>query len=180
MKEISKIKSRIDRVYVSSSLCGKILSSSFVPSRASDHKIVVVNVARDVDMGPGLWVFNNTLVQDSIYSAKIRRLIVDFCNDWQESMVDDRVLWDILKQKIMSFTKMYSKEKARANNEDHARCLRELETLEKLNISVLNQGALDRIEFLKTKIDIFQKRKVQGAMLRAKIPKFEESEPNLS
>ena len=67
-----KIKSRIDRVYVFSNLLGKIISSVFVSNSVSDHKIVKVKMAMNVDKGPGMWILNNTLLDDVTYTRRLK------------------------------------------------------------------------------------------------------------
>ena len=53
LKSNQKIKARIDRIYCTSGLCGKIISTNFIPTLLSDHKIVKVKIAKHIDKGRG-------------------------------------------------------------------------------------------------------------------------------
>ena len=63
--------------------------------------------------GPSFWKFNSTLVNDNEYC----QLLDANFKIWQEEykeIIDNRVLWDLLKYKIRFFTINYSKIKARS------------------------------------------------------------------
>jgi len=69
-------KARLDRIYCTSSLCGKIKSTIFTPTLLSDHKIVKVKIATEIEKGPGLWVFNNTYLDDPEYCNKTEEILI--------------------------------------------------------------------------------------------------------
>ena len=173
------IKSRIDRMYVSSNICGKITSSTYVVNNASDHRLHKVKFAIDIERGPGIWIFNNTLLEDIDYCTAIRRIIADFEN-MRPILSNDKHFWDMLKQKIISFSRRYSIKKASNSNIDLHRSEKELETLESLPSQILTPGILDRIDLLQSEISNNHLRKVKGFLLRTKIPKFEDCEPKIS
>ena len=151
---------------MSSNLSGKVISSSFIYNKASDHKIVKLKLASDVDKGPGMWVFNNTLLTDreftNLISVTIRNLVLNRRN----LNVDNKYFWDILKQKIVSVAKEYSKKKAMDERKLKHTIEKELESLEKLHSQKLSPGILDRIDYLHGKINDYQKKKLQGALIR--------------
>jgi len=171
------IKSRIDRIYLSSNLCGKALSTNYFLNSGSDHKIVKLKMAFDVEKGPGLWVFNNTVLKDDEYTTEVKHIINESSNVITTNV---KPIWDIMSQKIMSFSRNFSQDKAKKENADIRRLEKELEVLENLHTNNLNLGILERIVTLKSKITKFQNKKLQGALLRSKIPKFEENEPNIN
>ena len=57
---------------------------------------------------------------------------------------------------------------------------KELEKLEKLHPQKITPSILEKIESLRLNIDQYQKKRMQGALLRSKFPKIEENEPNIS
>ena len=93
---------------------------------------------------------------------------------------NDKDFWDFLKQNIISFSKTYSREKARLSNLTFQSQKNELFKLESIRSSNLTSANTERIELLKTQIDNFQKTKIQGTLLRSKIPNFEENDPQIS
>jgi exonuclease III len=175
-----KSRSRIDRVYVSTNLCGRIISSTFINTLVSDHKIYKIKLATQIKKGPGLWIFNNTLLSDNTFTTPARELINSFTDEMSTLQVDKRYKWDIFQQKISSFTKEFSKEKSARNNKEFNQSIRELENLEKLHPQKLLPATIERIESLKQKINDHHKKRLQGASLRSKLPKFEQNEPGIA
>ena len=178
-KSNKKSRSRIDRVYISSSMAGRVISSVFTTNVLSDHKIVKVKIAKSVDKGPGMWIFNDTLLKDDAYYRSIKTIIQESSSDIESFPGDLKFCWDIWRQKVLSFTKEYSKAKARSLKREINENKIELEKLESLHPQKLNIGILDKIDQLKKKINDFEKNKIRGALLRSKIPNFEENEPNI-
>lgn len=165
-KNNKKIKSRIDRIFISANLTGKVLSSRFIQNNASDHKIIKVKLANYVNKGPGLWVFNNTLLEDNEYIDHVNNIIRDEKNKREMFLGDDKFFWDILKQQIISFTKEFSKEKASKLNKTYQECNRELEYLESLPQGKLSPYIIERIDSLQDKVNDYQRKKTRGALLR--------------
>ena len=175
-----KSKSRIDRIYISANLSGKIISSQFIPNRASDHKIIKVKYAMEGDKGPGSWIFNNTLLKDTDYKREIESIIDNSINTGESFQRDSKFFWDFLRQKAISFSKEFSKKKAQILRKDQYNTEKELEYLESLHQEKLSEGIIERIDFLHEKLNSMQRRKTQGLLLRSKIPSFEGCEPSIS
>ena len=103
-------KSRMDIIFLLQSLSGQVLSTVFENIDISDHKIVRLKFKQSVKYGPGQYVFNNTLLNDSIFVNEIINII----NDYEASYTmygSYRILWDFLKMAIVEHSKSYSKEK---------------------------------------------------------------------
>ena len=62
--------------------------------------------------GPGVWKFNNSLLQDEDFCSLIYELIEHFFNS-RSSFPSDLILWDRLKEEIKLVCINYSKEKWR-------------------------------------------------------------------
>ena len=175
-----RISSRIDRIYVSSSLSSRILSSVFIPNKVSDHKIIKVRFALKIDKGPGMWVFNNQLLKNSVFTESIKAIIHGYfpLNGTVEGEIRD--IWDIMKQAIISFTKEFAKNRAARSNKSFNDNKKELSRLENLHPQKITTYLLERMEILKEEIDKHQQIKITGSLLRSKFPTFEEIEPNIS
>ena len=50
-------KSRLDRIYISKDLSGKVISTNTEYASESDHKFVNLTLANEVEHGPGQWIF---------------------------------------------------------------------------------------------------------------------------
>ena len=59
-----KSKTRIDRIYVPSTIIDQIKSTLFHETEKIGHKVVEVQVFKGVENGPGSWAFKNALLQD--------------------------------------------------------------------------------------------------------------------
>ena len=171
--------SRIDRIYLSSECTGKIISNKFEYSSESDHQIVHMNLAKKVSIGPSQWIFNNTLLQDEKFTTEIEEIIRSF-TECKDDFQSKRVLWEFLKQNIASAAKAFSICKSRQEN-DHIENIRyELEVLDTLGPEEKSIEIINRIECLKEEECSYLTRKIQGSLLRSKLPGIEEGEFNLA
>ena len=110
-----KVKSRIDFFLISNSLSESVSDVGTKTSIASDHKAIqlrlqFINFVR----GPGLWKFNNSLLEDDEFIELVNENYPAIINKYQE-IRDKRLLWELIKMEIRSLTIPYSKNKARQN-----------------------------------------------------------------
>ena len=173
------IKSRIDRLYTTQHLCGKVISTKYIYTHISDHKITRIKVASNIDKGHGLWVFNNTLIKDNDYNIMMDRVFEESFN-LRHNFESHRDFWDYFKQNAISSSQRFSAEKSQKDNKNLNDLNRELDKLEELPFHSLTPNIIDRIDSLKRKVEEHQNRRLQGALLRSKLPHFEENDPSLS
>ena len=122
-------KSRLDRVFVPTSWSGKIISTVFENVQVSDHKIVRTKIGQSEKKGPGIYIFNNTLLDDPVYVQNIRNIINDFAKSY--AMYGSyRILWDFLKMGISDFSKNYSIEKTRKVKTEYEIAKKRIDILE--------------------------------------------------
>ena len=173
------IKSRIDRLYTTQNLCGKVISTTYTHTDLSDHKITRIKIASNIDKGRGLWVFNNTLIDDNDYNSLMERVFEESLN-LRHNFNSHRDFWDYFKQNSISSTQQFSRLKSQQENKAINDLTKELEKLEELPFHSINQNIIDKIDCIKRKVEEHQNRKIQGALLRSKLPHFEENDPSLS
>ena len=109
-----KLKSCIDFLLISGKFHHDVTKVETRASIAPDHKAVFlsINLNEEFKRGPGLWKFNNTLLQDECYL----QLIQDYypCILQKHADVTDKqLLWELIKMEIRSKTIRYSKRKSR-------------------------------------------------------------------
>ena len=93
--------------------CRKVTSCNICPSIASDHEIVTVKIRiSSIIRGPGLWKFNNSLLEDNNFKEDVRSYIDEVWGNNTE-IEDLRVRWDYLKYEIMLKSKQYARIKAK-------------------------------------------------------------------
>ena len=80
----------------------------------SDHDFVYIefNLNTADCRGPGVWKFNNSLLQDDKFCSSVSDLIDHFLR-FRSSFTSDLVMWDQLKCNIKNFTINYSRERWR-------------------------------------------------------------------
>ena len=89
---------RLDRVNLS---IGKIVSNTFAYSSESDHRMIIVKLAKNVDIGPGQWIFNNTLLE-----------VIKSFNENKHNFPCNISLWEFFKKNLSCVSKSYSKRKS--------------------------------------------------------------------
>ncbi len=137
-----------------------------------------MKIAKHIDKGRGLWVFKNSYLNDETYCAKIREISANTI--FENTHWDRRSFWDFKKQLFINFSKNYASERAQASKKEYHDHKREYEMLEMLHQQKLTPFILDRVAYLKNKIDNFEKNRIKGSLLRTKIPNFEDSDPKIS
>ena len=93
-KEITCLKSRIDRFYISEFLLTKITNFKH-DTYISDHKVIILEINIDTfnKWGKSYWKINNSLFNDKIYE----NLILETLNNFNYSRPSRE--WEILKKK---------------------------------------------------------------------------------
>ena len=77
-----------------------------------------MKLAQEVDSGPGIWIFNNTLLEDEDFVKKVKDIISEYAID--QPFLSNKLRWDFLKQNIASFSQNYSKQKSKKDRHEHA------------------------------------------------------------
>ena len=81
------------------------MSSTTEFSSENDHRFINLNMAKEVEHGPGTWIFNNMLLSEERFTSEIQDIIRTYVtnkNDFQSSMT----LWEFLKQNMASVAKI--------------------------------------------------------------------------
>ena len=124
-------KPRIDFFLVAKSLTKSVKKIGIYPSIAPDHHAIYILLSWtcEIPRGPGLWKFNNTLLQDEQYVAKVRETYAKTLNNFG-SLSDKRLLWEMIKMEIRSTTISYTKHKAKQSSNRLLEIRRELDKLD--------------------------------------------------
>jgi len=77
-------------------------------SIAPDHKSVFLNVEvkNEFMRGPGLWKFNNTLLEDKSYKDLIEFYYPQILTNYPK-VVDKQLLWELIKMELHAITIKY-------------------------------------------------------------------------
>ena len=107
-----KLKSGIDYFLISRSLSCATRKAEICTSIAPDHNSVFlsIDVENEFNRGPGLWKFNNSLLEDGGYLELIAFYYPQILRKYSE-VTDNQLLWELIKMELRSKTIKFSKKK---------------------------------------------------------------------
>lgn len=160
-------QSRLDYFLISRELSSSVQNVYYNDTSFSDHNYVIMNFSLcNVEKGPGLWILNNTLLNDDNYIMKVKNIVTEAFND---PLFESEILiwWDNLKYKIKMFSKVYSKDKAKEKRSDFFHLQNKIQRLCALQAEGVNIDII-KLENLKMELSCFELEKCKGAVLRSK------------
>ena len=170
--------SRIDRIYISADLAGRLQKISFENTKESDHKLVRLIFGKNVEIGSGTWIFNNTLLNDTIFTDEVRQIIVSYTSN--NIFPNKKIAWDFLKMDIKNYAIKYAKAKAQSERKYISIIRNKLEILESLDTNKITQYIQNEMQRLRQLVFEFNDKKIKGHKIRSKLPYFEEGEGDIS
>ena len=173
------LKSRIDFFLISRPLSCCVKNTEIRTSIAPDHKSVFLNIEikNEFARGPGLWKFNNTLLEDENYKELVEFYYPQILAKYRE-ITDKQLLWELIKMELRAKTIKYSKEKrCKLRNEEKA-LQEELQELEGkiCNNDAFDQETLEKYEAAKDKLKRIHDTRGKEAIFRSKTKWFEQGE----
>ena len=160
-------QSRIDHMLISRELSVNIQNMYYNDTSLSDHSFMYLKCDfSNVERGPGVWILNNSLLQDEVYVEKVKELIrKETESDFFHKNVT--IAWDNLKYKIKKFSQVYSKNMSKIRYKEYFDIQNELQ---KLSAKAANGLDIDyaKYESLKLELKNYEETKCKGAILRSK------------
>ena len=98
------IQCRLDFILLSESLYDNIIEIDIVPSIRTDHSAVTIKLGNlpETKVGPSLWKFNASLLQDTDYTKNMKANLVEWSKVYNN--MDSRVRWELIKYEIRKYT----------------------------------------------------------------------------
>ena len=105
------LKSRIDFFLISRPLSCSVKNVEISTSIAPDHKSVFLNIEIENEFirRPGLWKFNNSLLEDENYKELIAFYYPHILEKYRD-VTGRQLLWELIKMELRSKTISYSKQ----------------------------------------------------------------------
>lgn len=160
-------QSRIDSFLVSRNCMSNTSYCFYKISSVSDHNFVCIRFDfSDIDRGPGMWIFNNTLLRDEYFCTRIYNIIHEYiqCPLYEREKI---VWWDNLKYKLKCFAKYYAREKQNREKQKfwqiHNKLQHEYSRIDK-GFNVNHETVMQ----LELELRDYEKQKCEGAILRSK------------
>ena len=174
-----KMKSRIDFFLISRSLISSTKTADIKTAIAPDHKDIRLFLQfENKKKGPGLWKFNNSLLNDDTFVNLITTNYPIICRKYAY-LTNLKLKWEMIKMEIRSLTIPYAKNKAKNIRTLEKQLESRIESLEN-NIDANPGDSTDaeqqEIERLKTELCRIYEERADGAILRSKVRWIEHGE----
>ena len=174
-----KLKSRIDFFLISGKFQHDVTKVETRASIAPDHKAVFlsINLNEEFKRGPGLWKFNNTLLQDEWYLQLIKDYYPCILQKHAD-VIDKQLLWEMIKMEIRSETIRYSKRKNKQLKTRESAIQSRIEQLDLKICYDVCQDQQDLLEYeaLKKELQGIYEANGKGAIFRSKVRWIEKGE----
>ena len=176
-----RMKSRIDYFLLAKNLTKNVKKTDVFPSIAPDHNAIYISMSLSCESprGPGLWKFNNTLLNDEEYVERVRETYLNTVKYYRQ-VTSKGLLWELIKMEIRNATISYTKYKAKVSR-DRAEEIRHL--LEQLDNTICNKffspdinQLLLQYDNLKSELQSLYENKGKQGMFRAKCRWVEQGE----
>ena len=171
-----KMKSRLDFFLVAKNLTKSVRNSEIYPSIAPDHKAIYISLSwsSETPRGPGLWKFNNTLLNDEQYIALIRSTYAE-ARTYYSKLEDKRLVWEMIKMEIRSATISYAKHRVKASYLREKEIERQLDHLDSIICNNFFSADINRV-LQKNKLRSIYEDRGKQAMFRSKCRWIENGE----
>ena len=181
--------------FASEHLINHVRETTIKAGYRTDHcQISLILKTFNSQRGPGLWKFNESLLQDENYSTLIKELIVNTVEQYaapvysKEFMLDPSnfkeiqftintsLFYETLLMLIRGETVKYSKQKARVNRQHEKELNDEITHLRDIFVQTGANIDLDNLSNAQQKLEAIREPKIHGAITRSRIRWHEEGE----
>ncbi|CAC5361461.1 unnamed protein product [Mytilus coruscus] len=161
------VQSRIDYIFISKMFTSFVKNVYYKHTAFTDHSFVVLNIDFSlIERGPGVWIFNNMLLDDEVYVEKINNLIINekSCRLYNEAPL----IWiDNVKYRIKRETQVYATDKKCREKAEYFKIQNKFEKISNLAANNLKYDT-NEYEEIKSKMKDFEDKICKGAILRSK------------
>ena len=170
-----RVASRIDRFLISKTLTPNVKNCGMENYPKSDHDIIHITLdLAHIPRGKGVWIFNNTLLDDQLFCTAMKNFIEEYKTEYDYD--NNFCKWyDEFKIRIKRISINFSKQKQRRLRKTK-RSLEKQINYENYKAQKFIDYDVTRLKGLENQLDDILVSELRGAALRAKIQWFEESE----
>ena len=170
------INCRLDCIFILNKLQEFSNDTDVIPVFKTNHSSVLITISNHnfFKPGPGLWKFNNSLINDETFINTFKNFIQNMINELNtNTSLDNQLKWELLKYEIRKFTISYCKQRTRKDVRERKYLENKLKTLENV---LDNDDNLESYHNIKDKIEEIYEKKAEGARIRSKCLWYEEGE----
>ncbi len=141
------------------------------------HKLMVFDLDRGREIGPGYWKMNSSLINDLIYVREIEEIFREVNNLDISNPVD---WWDLFIKMVQGVTLEYSQRKAKVKNKLKETVVDRVQFLESIDYDNLSFKQKEEYIYFKRKLDYIILEEIRGCQIRTKgHPRYEINEPDI-
>ena len=170
------IQRRLDYIFLSLSFQELIQKSEFLNAFSTDHSPVFCSIeaCSQFEKGSGLWKFNNSLLLNEEFVAKLKDFLVKTKEELNKnSELNEQIKWELLKYKTRCFTISFSKGLAKKKRLERDLLESELKTLQE---NLHCDDNFEKYNICKTKLEQIYNHIAEGIKVRTKTQWYEEGE----
>ena len=178
----SQQKSRLDYFFTSDHLLNNISQVDILPGIHSDHSLLKISFMNNTTnkFGKGFWKFNSSLLHDLEYVKNIKEIIIK-CGLKYQHLHDKPLIWEFIKFEIRNYTVPYCIQKKKEQNSLETVLNKRYSQLHnKVLSNTADQNETEEFNNVKSELEVIERYKARGAMLRSKCRWVEEGEQNSS
>ena len=170
------IASRLDKFFVSKDLFTPDCRCEISPCPLSDHDFVsfVFQIPEAIKRGPGVWKFNNSLLEDKHFCAIICDLIQSHIF-YFASFPSPQDWWEFLKVSIKEESISYSRKKRRQLCRDRVFYTNKLISLRQRLVDGDN-SVVNTIQDIESHLKAIYTKEIEGILIRSRAEWLEEGE----
>ena len=161
------VSTRLDRFYVSSTVVGRVKSSSIIPCTITDHSIIETTfddgLFETYVHGPGYWKLNVSLLNDRELVERVEALWVTL----KGSHVKNGMWWENCKLSFKKLLVQYSRKRALKSKKQAQVLLAQVTLLEELAVEDPLFFA-DLLSSLKESLNSLSASRARGAQVRSR------------
>ena len=161
---------------VSRVLCDSISVCSILPCVYSNHDFVVLelDLTDPARSGPGVWKFNNSLLQDEAFCSEISDLI-DAHLSFRHVLPSNKEMWELLKKDFKSTSISFARDRRKELSRDKVLLTNRLIVLKRHLASGISAVSSEILELEASLKSIFD-RELEGSKIRSRAKWLEEGE----
>ena len=158
--------SRIDMLLIPQWIADMVQDCNILPGFMTDHSIVTLSIgAEEFQHGPGVWRFNNMLLDDS-FCTQMENVLQNILQNSKNLNPHGR--WEFLKMEASVFCKGYAKKKARWKRSLVNKLLKQKSELEIKLLDDLNQTDKQTLTKINSQLESYAIEKASEAIFRSK------------
>ena len=139
----------------------------------------MIEFSSNIQWGPGQGCLNTDLLKDLNYVNYIKDNWEEF-REYRKDFENAKDWWDAAKHMVRSLTVVYSIQKKQVEREPMKALMKEKKNIE--NILEINycENKVKELDTIKKRIKDIEDKKAEGHRIRDRVPRFEETEPNIT